>query len=97
MSGRPGRSNYGIVGDTVNTTQRIEQLAKQICTDDATVAVLVSARTRAQAGSGLTFDDAGAHPVKGRQEPVPIFRLDTSRAASAVRPGRPASLAARYG
>ncbi len=95
--GAPGRSNYGIVGDTVNTTQRIEQLAKQICTDDATVTVLVSARTRAQAGGGLTFDDAGAHPVKGRQEPVPIFRLDTSRPASSVRPGRPASLAARYG
>ena len=31
MSVRPGRSNYGIVGDAVNTTQRIEQLAKEIC------------------------------------------------------------------
>ena len=51
--GAPGRSNYGIVGDTVNTTQRIEQLAKTLCPDQPTAAILVSARTQAQAGLGL--------------------------------------------
>ena len=45
--GAPGRSSYGIVGDAVNTTQRIEQLAKEVCPDGLLAAVLVSATTRA--------------------------------------------------
>jgi adenylate cyclase len=73
--GAPGRSSYGIVGDTVNTTQRIEQLAKRVCGDRPTAAILVSARTRAQAGDSFGFVDTGAHPVPGREEPVRIFRL----------------------
>ncbi len=65
--GAPGRSNYGIVGDTVNATQRIEQLAKTLCHDQPTVAILVSARTRtrpatasASARSAPTSSAAGA-------------------------------------
>jgi class 3 adenylate cyclase len=73
--GAPGRSNYGIVGDAVNTTQRIEQLAKDVCLDRPTLAVLVSATTRLQAGDRFRFTDAGAHAVRGRQELVRIFRL----------------------
>ena len=73
--GAPGRSNYGIVGDTVNTTQRIEQLAKLICPDQPTAAILVSARTRALAGSAFTFHEAGAHEVRGRSHAVMIYRL----------------------
>ena len=57
--GAPGRSSYGIVGDAVNATQRIEQLAKTICHDQPTAAILVSGRTRAQAGEGFTFVDDG--------------------------------------
>ena len=68
--GAPGRSSYGIVGDMVNATQRIEQLAKTLCHDQPTAAILVSGRTRAQAGDGFTFVEAGAHEVRGRREPV---------------------------
>ena len=82
--GAPGRSNYGIVGDTVNTTQRIEQLAKTLCPDHPTVAILVSARTHALAGPGFAFREAGAHEVRGRREPVMIFRLDTSPGEAAA-------------
>ena len=93
--GAPGRSNYGIVGDTVNTTQRIEQLAKLICPDQPTAAILVSARTRALAGPGFTFREAGAHEVRGRREPVMIYRLldavgvlpPSRRQSSSQRPG----------
>lgn len=77
--GAPGRSNYGIVGDTVNTTQRIEQLAKTLCHDSPTAAILVSARTRALAGTAFAFREAGAHEVRGRREPVMIYRLDELR------------------
>lgn len=102
--GAPGRSNYGIVGDTVNTTQRIEQLGKQICTDQATVTILVSAHTRLRAGTGFPFVDAGVHPVKGRREPVPIYRLVTSGGTAWAMAGPdqvgvtlPASMAAGHG
>jgi class 3 adenylate cyclase len=73
--GAPGRCHYGIVGDTVNTTQRIEQLAKQVCPDGPPVAILVSAVTRAQAGSTFGFVDAGLHTVRGRESAVRIHRL----------------------
>jgi class 3 adenylate cyclase len=73
--GAPGRSNYGIVGDTVNTTQRIEQLAKVICPDQPTAAVLVSARTRELAGAGFDFREAGAHEIRGRSQTVMIYQL----------------------
>jgi adenylate cyclase len=84
--GAPGRSNYGIVGDTVNTTQRIEQLAKTLCPDQPTVACLVSARTRLQAGFGFRFADAGPHAVRGREEPVRIFRLTVGEPEAARAP-----------
>ena len=63
--GAPGRSNYGIVGDTVNTTQRIEQLAKTLCLDQTTAAILVSARTHALAGPAFAFREAGATRCAG--------------------------------
>jgi class 3 adenylate cyclase len=84
--GAPGRSNYGIVGDTVNATQRIEQLAKTLCADEPTVAILVSARTRALAGAAFAFRDAGAHGLRGRREILHIYRLDQLLAADAPSP-----------
>ena len=80
--GAPGRSNYGIVGDTVNATQRIEQLAKTVCPDQPTAAILVSARTRDLAGAGFAFRAVGAHALRGRRERIEIYRLDP--AASTV-------------
>ena len=82
--GAPGRSNYGIVGDTVNTTQRIEQLAKTLCPDHPTAAILVSARTHALAGPGFAFHEAGAHEVRGRREPVMIYRLEATRSEATM-------------
>lgn len=80
--GAPGRSNYGIVGDTVNTTQRIEQLGKLLGADTAAVVVLTSGRTQALAGSTFHFADSGTHAVKGRDELVQIYRLDTTIATT---------------
>jgi adenylate cyclase len=78
--GAPGRSNYGIVGDTVNATQRIEQLAKTICTDLPTIAILVSARTHELVGAEFTFIPAGQHQLRGRRQPVMIYCLAGVRA-----------------
>lgn len=71
--GSPGRINYTIVGDTVNVGQRLEQLGKTFMSDDDIV-ILASEATAA----GLTpadAEDVGAHPVKGRSEPIEVFRL----------------------
>jgi class 3 adenylate cyclase len=84
--GAPGRSNYGIVGDAVNATQRIEQLAKTVCRDRPTAAILASGRTRAQAGDGFTFVDAGAHALRGRQEVMRVHRLVPMRVVPAATP-----------
>lgn len=87
--GAPGRSNYGIVGDTVNATQRIEQLAKTVCTDDASMAILVSERTRELAGSAFAFAPAGEHLLRGRRQPLMVYRLTGTapqRSPAEVRP-----------
>ena len=84
--GAPGRSSYGIVGDVVNATQRIEQLAKTICHDRPTAAILVSGRTRTQAGEGFTFVEMGAHALRGRQEIMQIHRLVPMRVVSTTTP-----------
>lgn len=72
--GSPGRINYTIVGDTVNVGQRLEQLGKQFMTEGDDVVILASEATAA----GLTAanaEDVGAHAVKGRSEPIEVFRL----------------------
>ncbi len=89
--GAPGRSNYGIVGDTVNATQRIEQLAKTICTDMPTVAILVSSRTHDLVGAAFNFVAAGEHQLRGRRQPVMIYRL------TGVASGRPFAAVAGAG
>ena len=86
--GAPGRSNYGIVGDAVNTTQRIEQLAKDgLPRTGRRPPILVSARPGCRPGTGFAFTDAGAHAVRGRQELVRIFRLRAPVPETAPEPG----------
>jgi class 3 adenylate cyclase len=72
--GAPGRINYTIVGDTVNTCQRLESLGREIATDDA-VTILVSEATANAVADGFTLTLAGSYAVKGRTEQVQAFRL----------------------
>ncbi|MDX6750973.1 adenylate/guanylate cyclase domain-containing protein [Geminicoccaceae bacterium 1502E] len=80
--GAPGRSHYGLVGDTVNATQRIEQLGKTVCTDRPTAAILVSDSTQRKAGAEFRFLDVGSHPLRGRAGTERIFRLLGARTDS---------------
>ncbi len=72
--GAPGRINYTIVGDTVNTCQRLETLGRTIDTDDA-VTILVSEATARAVKADFALEPAGRYNVKGRIEQVQAFRL----------------------
>ncbi|MEE9480328.1 MAG: adenylate/guanylate cyclase domain-containing protein, partial [Kiloniellales bacterium] len=72
--GWPGRINYTIVGDTVNTCQRLESLGRNIDTDDA-VTILVSEATARAVETDFVLEPAGSYEVKGRTEQVQAFRL----------------------
>ncbi len=78
--GATTRMNYTVIGDTVNTCSRIENLCREF--DDGTSAaiVLVSEDTARLARSydGFQFTQVGEFDVKGRNEPVRVCRLERS-------------------
>ena len=72
--GWPGRINYTIVGDTVNTTQRLEASGKQLDRGDSAT-ILVSGTTAAQLDRSFTLEPAGSLEVKGKEKKIEAFRL----------------------
>ena len=80
--GAPGRLNYTIIGDAVNTTQRLEELARDLASYDDRVYALVSAETAGQLGSKLQLTSLGRRLVRGRHDPLQIYRLDQAHVQS---------------
>ncbi len=72
--GAPGRINYTIVGDTVNTCQRLEALGRDFDRGEPAT-ILVSEAVAAAAGKVFAVVPVGSCDVKGRSEPVLAFRL----------------------
>jgi class 3 adenylate cyclase len=72
--GAPGRINYTLVGDAVNAANRLEQLGKEI-DPDAEVIALAGEETVAQAGMVDRATAIGKRVLRGRAEPVGIYRL----------------------
>ena len=81
--GAEGRINYTIVGDTVNAAQRIEQLGRQFLHDDDVV-VLLSGATEHVIGPSVPRVAVGTFTLRGRAEPVPVFRLVLPAPAAAA-------------
>jgi class 3 adenylate cyclase len=73
--GFPGRINYTAVGDTVNTCQRLESLARDF-ENGAAVTILVSGDTADQLGAGFRLTPCGSRAVKGRGATVEVYRLE---------------------
>lgn len=72
--GAPGRINYTVVGDAVNSCQRLEGLGKEI-DPAAEVIVLISDVTAAALDGSFALRSVGEFAVEGRMEPLEVFRL----------------------
>jgi class 3 adenylate cyclase len=68
------RTNFTLLGDTVNLAARLEELNKQHGTR-----ILVSQSTRDACGENFRFDPLGNIAVRGRSEPVAVFSVDPNR------------------
>ena len=73
--GAPGRINYTIVGDTVNTASRVERLAKELAPEEPDVAIIASARTIDAAGDGIDAAPIGTRTIRGRKRRIGLHRL----------------------
>lgn len=72
--GAPERMNYTVVGDTVNTAQRMEGLGKEVA-QDAEIVVLASETVVAAMTLDVKQEPVGAFTVKGKTEPIQAFRV----------------------
>jgi class 3 adenylate cyclase len=73
--GAPGRVNYTLVGDTVNLAQRIEQLCKPLAATESDVTILMSDAVAEGVTENFSLNDLGSQPIRGRNEPIDVFRL----------------------
>ncbi|PSJ56543.1 adenylate/guanylate cyclase domain-containing protein [Mesorhizobium ephedrae] len=73
--GASDRVNYTIVGDTVNVSQRLQELGKTLAPDAAT-AILISAETAARLDERFETVPAGRHKLRGRGGATEVFLVD---------------------
>jgi adenylate cyclase len=70
--GASDRVNYTIVGDTVNVSQRLQGLGKELA-PDAPTTIAISAETAARLDDRFETIPAGWHRLRGRGEAVEVF------------------------
>jgi adenylate cyclase len=72
--GASDRVNYTIVGDTVNVSQRLQDLGKQLEPGAAT-AIAISGETASRLDEKFETIPAGKHRLRGRGEATELFQL----------------------
>ncbi len=72
--GAPERMNYTVVGDTVNTAQRMEGLGKQV-SPDADVVILASETVIAAMTLDVQYEPVGGFALNGKTEPAEVYRV----------------------
>ena len=80
--GASDRVNYTIIGDTVNVSQRLQGLGKELAPEAATT-IAASAETASRLDDRFEIVPAGQHRLRGRGEPIEVFLIGNVREASA--------------
>ncbi|MAZ03583.1 MAG: hypothetical protein CMN56_10630 [Sneathiella sp.] len=73
--GSAGRLNYTVVGDTVNTAQRMEQHGKTLSPDQKEEVFILMTDATYKAAPDINATKIGDYQLKGRQDPVTIYQL----------------------
>jgi adenylate cyclase len=72
--GASDRVNYTIVGDTVNVSQRLQELGK-LLTPHAATSIFLSGETASLLDDAFETIPAGEHRLRGRGEATEVFQL----------------------
>lgn len=81
--GGDDRTNYTVIGHTVNVANRIEQIGKDFL-ESRDAVVTVSQECFSAAGEPGDFAAAGAHMVRGSSKPVSLFIHETARGDNVI-------------
>jgi adenylate cyclase len=91
--GASDRLNYTVIGDTVNTTQRLESYTRAF--DESAAVVSESTRHALRARQALfQIDPLGGHVFKGKSEPIHLYRLLPAPESQPALSGPPAPVPA---
>ncbi len=73
--GTSDRLHYTIIGDTVNTTQRLESLTRQLFEGNGVVIGHSTYLALAEYTNDFNLEPAGMHAIKGKSEQILIYRM----------------------
>ncbi len=73
--GTSDRLHYTIIGDTVNTTQRLESLTRQLFNGNGVVIGHSTYLALAEFTGDFNLEPAGMHAIKGKSEQILIYRM----------------------
>ncbi|HVP20247.1 MAG TPA: adenylate/guanylate cyclase domain-containing protein, partial [Anaerolineaceae bacterium] len=73
--GSSDRLHYTIIGDTVNTAQRLESLTRQVYASSGILVGQATTLALGEFGSDFQLYPAGSFAVKGKSDQIKVFRL----------------------
>lgn len=75
--GTSDRLHYTIIGDTVNTTQRIEGLTRSLFQDNGILITQATLDALGELKTQFVVKSVGQHMVKGKEEKIMVYQLES--------------------